>query len=170
MELTNVDESGYEQLYKLVSVNLCPNTVGQVAAQVMTNPPREGDPSHPLYNEEYTKSFQSLTRRAKLLSDTLDKIPGMSCQRVKGAMYAFPTVNIPPRAAEEAKARGLAPDAFYCFNLLESTGICVVPGSGFGQQPGTFHFRTTLLPPENELEQVVNRMATFHEGFIKKWS
>jgi len=25
--------------------------------------------------------------------------------------------------------------------MLEETGICLVPGSGFGQRDGTFHFR-----------------------------
>jgi len=29
----------------------------------------------------------------------------------------------------------------YCCQLLEETGICVVPGSGFGQKDGTYHFR-----------------------------
>jgi alanine transaminase len=42
---------------------------------------------------------------------------------------------------EAAKEAGQAPDVFYAFHLLEATGICVVPGSGFGQIPGTFHFR-----------------------------
>lgn len=35
----------------------------------------------------------------------------------------------------------MAPDMFYCMELLEETGICVVPGSGFGQRAGTYHFR-----------------------------
>lgn len=30
---------------------------------------------------------------------------------------------------------------FYCMKLLEETGLCVVPGSGFGQKEGTYHFR-----------------------------
>ena len=47
------------------------------------------------------------------------------------------------QAAEEA---GQAADVFYAFNLLEETGICVIPGTGFGQMPDTFHFRTTILP------------------------
>lgn len=47
----------------------------------------------------------------------------------------------PPQACEAAKAAGQVPDVFYAFQLLENTGICVVPGSGFGQRPGTYHFR-----------------------------
>jgi len=30
-----------------------------------------------------------------------------------------------------------------------------VPGSGFGQVEGTFHFRTTFLPPEGMLTNVL---------------
>ena len=39
----------------------------------------------------------------------------------------------------------MAPDMFYCMKLLEEMGICVVPGSGFGQREGTYHFRYHLL-------------------------
>ena len=49
--------------------------------------------------------------------------------------FSKPTPMFLPQAA------GFKPDVFYCFQLLEETGICVVPGSGFGQVEGTFHFR-----------------------------
>ena len=49
-------------------------------------------------------------------------------------------------------------DSAYCLALLEETGICVVPGSGFGQKAGTFHFRTTFLPPQDEIESLVQRL------------
>ena len=48
---------------------------------------------------------------------------------------------------EERKKYDSQRDNDYCMALLEETGICVVPGSGFGQLPGTLHFRTTFLPP-----------------------
>jgi alanine transaminase len=35
--------------------------------------------------------------------------------------------------------------------MLMNTGIVVVPGSGFGQKDGTFHFRTTFLPSEDDI-------------------
>lgn len=38
----------------------------------------------------------------------------------------------------------LAPDMLYCLKLLEETGICVVPGSGFGQREETYHFRLDM--------------------------
>ena len=54
------------------------------------------------------------------------------------------------KAAEAAAAEGRTADEFYCMRLLEATGICVVPGSGFGQKDGTLHFRTTFLAPGTE--------------------
>jgi alanine transaminase len=56
-------------------------------------------------------------------------------------MYAFPQIQLPEKAIAKAKAAGQCADAFYAFQLLESTGICIVPGSGFGQRPDTYHFR-----------------------------
>ena len=41
----------------------------------------------------------------------------------------------------------------------------VLPGSGFGQLPGTAHFRTTILPPTAKLEQMVERLARFHATY-----
>jgi alanine transaminase len=51
-----------------------------------------------------------------------------------------------------------------------ATGICVVPGSGFGQRDGTYHFRTTFLPPEDEIDEVTARMSRFHTAFMSKFA
>lgn len=40
---------------------------------------------------------------------------------------------------------GLVPDMFYCMRLLDEEGICLVPGSGFGQREETYHFRSVWL-------------------------
>lgn len=39
----------------------------------------------------------------------------------------------------------MEPDEYYCLKLLEETGISFVPGSGFGQIKGTYHFRSVVL-------------------------
>lgn len=54
--------------------------------------------------------------------------------------------------AELTLTESQVPDTFYALALLEETGIVVVPGSGFGQKKDTWHFRTTFLPPEEEME------------------
>jgi alanine transaminase len=84
-------------------------------------------------------------------------------------MYAFPRIELPAKAIAHAKSKNMAPDAFYCFQLLEKTGICVVPGSGFKQQPGTYHLRTTILPPIDQMKAMVERFRTFHLSFLREW-
>lgn len=82
-------------------------------------------------------------------------------------MYLFPTITIPTKAIEAAKAAKQEPDAFYSLRLLEATGICVVPGSGFGQAPNTWHFRTTFLAPGTEA--FAARLQKFHESFMEEY-
>lgn len=74
------------------------------------------------------------------------------------------------KAVEEAQSQGIAPDEFYCLQMLEQTGIVVVPGSGFGQKDGTHHFRTTILPPEECMAEVVEKIGVFHNAFMRKYA
>lgn len=46
-------------------------------------------------------------------------------------MYAFPRIRFGPKALAEAAKKKMEPDLFYCLNVLENTGIVLVPGSGF---------------------------------------
>lgn len=64
----------------------------------------------------------------------LNGIDGMTCNPSEGAMYAFPRVELPPKALDAAAALEQTPDSMYALSLLEETGICVVPASGFGQE------------------------------------
>ena len=113
---------------------------------LVVNPPKPGEPSYDSWQAEKNMTLSSLARRAKLVAETLNSIPGFSCNTVQGAMYAFPQIILPEKAIQAAEEAGQAADVFYAFNLLEETGICVIPGTGFGQMPRTFHFRTTILP------------------------
>ena len=70
---------------------------------------------------------------------------------------------------EAAKAAGKTPDTFYCLKLLEATGISTVPGSGFGQQTGTFHLRTTILPSEEKIVDVCQLLKDFHAQFMAEY-
>jgi alanine transaminase len=100
----------------------------------------------------------------------LNKLEGVQCNNADGAMYVFPKVTLPPKAIDAARDAGKAPDAFYALALLEAAGIVVVPGSGFGQKKGTHHFRTTFLPPEEDMDAVIERMTQFHKEFLAKYA
>jgi alanine transaminase len=69
-----------------------------------------------------------------------------------------------------AAAAGKAADFLYCKELLESTGVVAVPGSGFKQMQGTFHMRLTILPPEDDMDHVIAGLTKFHESFMRKYS
>lgn len=67
-------------------------------------------------------------------------------------MYAFPSVKFSDKAIAAAAQHKQNVDLFYCLEVLKNTGVVLVPGSGFRQYPGTYHFRiTTLILPEAKL-------------------
>lgn len=45
-------------------------------------------------------------------------------------MYAFPSINLTENAIAVAKEKRLEPDYFYCLEVLENTGLIIIPGSG----------------------------------------
>ncbi|KFM79416.1 Alanine aminotransferase 2, partial [Stegodyphus mimosarum] len=169
-ELVNVDPEVKKMLLKCVSARLCSSVLGQAAMDCVVNPPQKGEPSYELYIKEKTAVLQSLKERAVLVAKTFNSMKGIKCNEVAGAMYAFPQITLPKKAIEKAKSLGQAPDFFYAMQLLENTGICVVPGSGFGQVPGTHHFRTTILPQTEKLKVMLKRLEEYHENFLAEYS
>lgn len=166
-ELCNFHPEAQEQVYKLASIQLCPSVQGQIGVEVLVNPPKEGDESYPLWQSEVNGISETLKQRSEILVKAFRELEGVTCNDANGAMYLFPTITLPPKAIEAAKKKGQAPDAFYSLALLEATGICVVPGSGFGQKPGTWHFRTTFLAPGTQ--DYVDRLKQFHQSFMDKY-
>lgn len=169
-EVVNFDPDVKAMLLKSISAMLCPTVLGQAVMYCVVNPPKQGEPSYDLYAKERCGVLDSLKVRAKMVEDTFNSIPGFSCQVVQGAMYAFPKVEIPPKAIAAAKAKNQDPSAFYAFELLETSGICIVPGSGFGQKEGTYHFRTTILPQPEKLRGMLDKFREFHLKFLEKYS
>ncbi|KAI3649965.1 hypothetical protein MP228_005597 [Amoeboaphelidium protococcarum] len=168
-ELYNFDDQVVDQLYKLSSISLCPNAQGQIMVDLMVKPPVQGDESYETFKTECDSIFQSLKRRAKKLVNGLNQMEGVSCQQADGAMYVFPQITLPEKAVQAAQNNGKKPDAFYAMELLNSTGVCVVPGSGFGQREGTWHFRATFLPPEDEFDSFISKIQDFHAQFMDKY-
>ena len=169
MELVGFDPKVKEHIYKLASSGLCSSTNGQIMMSLMVRGPQPGDESYESYEAEKVAIHKSLKRRSKIVSDGLNSIPGFSCQPALGSMYCFPSVKLPKGAIEAAEAEGISPDTLYAISLLENTGVCVVPASGFGQEEGRYGFRTTFLPPEEEMEKVVKLVREHYEDFCKKY-
>jgi len=173
-ELHNIDSQVQAQISKLRTMYLCPNTTGQVLTDLMVKPPTAQDTAPEVYNQfkkEEESIYNSLRYRAQIVTKFLQGMKNVTCNEVEGAMYAFPRIHLPPRAIEEAKARNISPDLLYTIEALESTGIVLVPGSGFLQEPGTYHFRiTTLVLPEEKLKHKMEELSRFNDRFHEKYS
>ena len=175
-EVRNMADEVYEQLVKLQSVGLCSNVDGQIVTYLMVAPPKPGDESYELYKKERDGILNELKYKSRVLGEGLNAIDGMECEVPHGAMYAFVKFELPHKkgvdvskmTVDELYAYDAKRDFDYCMALLEETGICVVPGSGFGQMPNTMHFRTTILPPRKDILSLVERMKTFHREYSKK--
>ncbi|KAJ7432123.1 1-aminocyclopropane-1-carboxylate synthase 2 [Mycena galericulata] len=166
-ELVNVTDDVRALVYKLVSVGLCPPLSGQIGVDCMVRPPRAGDPSYALWQKETSAIHAELARRTRVIAQALGALPGVSCVDSPGALYLFPRITLPDAALAAAERQGKAPDAVYAMELLERTGICVVPGSGFRQKEGEWHYRLTCLCPGTD--EYVRKLVDFHTEYLKRW-
>ncbi|HAF96186.1 MAG: aminotransferase class I/II [Elusimicrobia bacterium GWC2_51_8] len=176
LEARNIPGDVYAELIKLQSIGLCANVSGQLVTYLMAAPPEKGDESFDLYVKERDAILREMKEKAEILGKGLNEIEGMRIDIPRGAMYAFVKFDLPhPKGVdlvkmppEERLKYEAARDFQYCLSLLEETGICVVPGSGFGQRPGTLHFRTTFLPPKEDIMALVENMKKFHASYTAK--
>ncbi len=133
-----------EAINKLLRARVSANHPEQHAIAVAL----DGDQSH--LNDVNNR----LKNRLQITMDKLATIPGISLVKPEGAFYAFPSIEVED-------------DSHFCRELLKATGVVVVPGSGFGQKPGSTHFRIVILPPEDVLTKAFARIAEFYAGYKK---
>jgi len=56
---------------------------------------------------------------------------------------------------------------YFYFMLTDPTLVCSFVG--FGQVPGTWHVRCTILPQEDKIPAVITRFKAFHEAFMAEY-
>ncbi|CAI2366642.1 unnamed protein product [Moneuplotes crassus] len=82
-------------------------------------------------------------------------------------MYAFPRIKLPQSYCDIEHQEGLSPDSKYCLEILDKTGIMIVPGSGFGQREGTYHYKiTNLANSKSEITEALDRIEVFTSDLI----
>ena len=86
----------------------------------------------------------------------LNEIPGVSCVKPRGALYAFPKL--------DPKVYRIKDDAQLVLDLLKQEHIYVVQGTGFNW-PDPDHFRLVTLPRAEDLTDAVTRIGSFLEGY-----
>ncbi len=169
MELVGIDSKVKEYLYKLASSGLCSSLDGQVMTSLMVRGPTPGNISFESHQKEMKEIFESLKLRSKVISEGLNSIPGFSCNPSQGAMYCFPAIEMPTGALIAAERQDISPDTIYAVDLLQETGICVVPASGFRQKIGRYGIRTTFLPPEQQMRAALGAIANHYQDFCLRY-
>lgn len=168
-ELVNIHPDVIKVYKKSICVKMCPSVSGQIALDCLVCPPDPGDDSYHCFCQERTTLLQTLKEKAALISNALNSIDGIQCSKIVGAIFAFPRIFLPEKFIQKTKSSGLSPDVSYTMQLLEETGVCCLPGSDFGQLPGTYHFRLTILPDTRNLKKMLELLRNFNYKFLQEY-
>ncbi len=137
-----------EGLHVLCSTRLCSNVPGQHAIQVALGGYQSIDalcqPGGRLYEQR------------NVTWEKLNEIPGVSCVKPRGALYAFPGLD--PDVHE------IHDDEQFVQDLLLQEKILVVQGSGFNLDD-TNHFRIVTLPWAQDLTEAIERIGNFLSSY-----
>lgn len=133
-----------EGLTMLASMRLCPNAPAQYAIQAALG----GRQSI----HELTAPGGRLREQRDRAWEKLNEIPGVSCVKPKGALYAFPRL--------DPKVHKIVDDERFVLDLLLREKIQVVQGTGFNW-PRPDHFRILTLPYADDLDAAISRIGRF---------
>lgn len=128
-----------ESTYKLLRARLSAPHPFQFAVK----PALEGPQDHLKIVREKLRARRDIT------AEWAAKAPRVSLVAPKGAFYAFPKIDIPDN------------DLDFVTGLLKTKHVLVVHGSGFGQKPGTKHFRIVFLPQDNVLRAAYDGITDY---------
>lgn len=139
-----IEKGFFDGLDMLMSMRLCSNAVAQLAIQ----PALEGYQ----HIDDMVLPKGRLMEQRDYAYGRLQNIPGISCQKPKGAMYLFPKIDV--------RRFGISSDTGFVLDLLTEQQVLLVQGSGFnlGTQD---HFRMTFLPDIAMLGRALDRLEVF---------
>lgn len=130
-----------EDVPKLARVRIATNLPVQIAAIQALRGPQDHIPI----------MIEKLRKRRDLVVKRLNGM-GIQCKLPRGAFYAFPKIDLGSRWKDDKE---------FVIDLLNSTGVLTVHGSGFGTSYGSGHFRIVYLPPEELLESAMDKLEKF---------
>jgi alanine-synthesizing transaminase len=140
---------GYlEGLAMLASMRLCPNAPAQYAIQAALGGRQSID--------ELTAPGGRLYEQRNRAWEKLNEIPGISCVKPQGALYAFPRL--------DPEVHKIHDDERFVLDLLLREKIQVVQGTGFNW-PSPDHFRILTLPYADDLDAAISRIGRFLAGY-----
>eukprot|EP00826_Nyctotherus_ovalis_P055635 TRINITY_DN7407_c0_g1_i9.p2 TRINITY_DN7407_c0_g1~~TRINITY_DN7407_c0_g1_i9.p2 ORF type:complete len:262 (-),score=90.99 TRINITY_DN7407_c0_g1_i9:185-970(-) len=168
MDFYNIDSDVMKQIHKIRDA-CSVNVAGSIAMGVLCDPPTIENSSKETaeqYAKEKSTILSLIEQKAKMTMEVFNQCKNIKCKPIAGALYAFPRVLLPNSVIKAARESGQEPCEYFCKAMLEETGIVTVPGCGFGQEPGTYHFRVSLLIWN--LEEFAKVLETM-KNFINKY-
>jgi len=133
-----------EGLDILANMRLCPNVPTQYSVQTALG-------GYQSINDLVLPGGRLLDQRDAAWK-LLNEIPGVSCVKPKGALYAFPRL--------DPEVYPIVDDQRFVLDLLRQEKLLVVQGTGFNW-PRPDHFRVVTLPRVADLEEAIGRIARF---------
>ncbi|XP_072552048.1 alanine aminotransferase 1 [Salminus brasiliensis] len=174
IELVNVDEHVMLFAETLLCGDISTPITGQIALDVMADPPRPGDPSYCLYRQEVESRRNTLRRNMHRSAEFFNSLPGFHCPPVQSGVFIYPHLTLLPTALTHAQGLGVEAGLWYCERLLEEEGVCVGVNECMGKAvtqscpPGSnWHLRMCVLMPPDALKEVLCRLQAFHCRFLK---
>jgi alanine-synthesizing transaminase len=137
-----------EGLATLAATRLCPNVPGQYAVQAALG-------GHQSITDLVLPGGRLREQRDRAWQ-RLNEIPGVSCVKPKGALYAFPRL--------DPAVHKIHDDEQFVLDLLLREKIQVVQGTGFNW-PAPDHFRIVTLPWADDLDAAIARIGRFLAGY-----
>ncbi len=136
---------GYiEGLDILANMRLCSNVPAQHAIQTALG-------GYQSINDLVLPNGRLLEQRNRTW-ELLNDIPGVSCVKPMGALYAFPKI--------DPKVCPIHNDEKFVLDLLLQEKLLIVQGTAFNW-PWPDHFRVVTLPRVDELELAIGRIGNF---------
>ena len=133
-----------EGISLLANMRLCPNVPAQHAIQVALGGYQSID--------DLVLPGGRLLEQRDVAWTTLNEIPGVSCVKPQGALYAFPRL--------DPEVYDIVDDEQLVLDLLLQEKILLTQGTGFNW-PTPDHLRIVTLPWARDLANAIERLGNF---------
>jgi len=133
-----------DAMVRQARIRICTNAPAQLATAAALR----SDGSH------LKGVMQRLRERRDLIAARLNSIDSISTTIPKAAFYIMPKIDLRNRWKNDVE---------FVLDVLNETGVVLVPGSGFCPTYGASHFRSVYLPPPKMITEAMNRLEAFME-------
>ena len=131
-----------DAMIRQARIRICVNAPAQYAAVAAL----KSNGSH------LKEMMRRLRERRQVIWKRLNEIDSISTRLPQAAFYIMPKIELNGRWKDDTE---------FVLDVLNSTGVVFVPGSGFCPKYGASHFRSVFLPPPDMISEAMDRLESF---------